>query len=812
MMMSAFGQHLGFSQKLIALAVLAALSPAYAEEEPAGAARTEAEAAPAAAEAAPAAAEAAPAAAEAAPAAAAAGGAAPAEEEADIAKLTKPESWVSVGLRAFAGDNPRPLFGEYNGMRDDDLYGLFDFDITKLNDETGTWTNFQGTNLGLSDRELRFLQQKQGNWKYSLEYSELERIYPRTINTGLQGAGTTTPTVNVLAAPGTGSDLELSTKRKAFTFAADKWFTPAFQFEFSFKNEDKDGDRLFGKGFTCPSGAAPSPTCTTMAAGVNQWALLLLPEPINSNTKQFEGKLNFVSGKLALSGGYYGSFYTNDNGTLTPTINGTLINPLGAPTAAPNAGLYGILQLPMALPPDNQAHQFYVSGTYGFTPTTRATFKLAYTHATQDDDFAGKGLTGAPAGVTNYGGRVDTTLAQVGMTMRPMPKLSLNANLRYEDREDKSPLQPYNIEGVNRFVNGTYSLRKAAGKLEGTYKLPSNFSGTLGVDYEYIDRGQLSSPECIDLGDGSCLGDSVAGLSGLRAKTYETSYRAELRRSMENVTGAISYIHSDRDGSSWLKPLALPATGVIEGNPDPACVPPPAPAVNPCIYNRTGIFPSIFMDRKRDKVKLSADWSVTEQVSLQFVVEDARDDYTAPTTKGLQSGSMRLYSIDASWALSEAWKLRGYWSLGDQTIDVDHSTGYMADLRNRNETVGLGVVGRATRRLEVGADVTYLVDSNRYGQTLDQNASAANRAFLAQSGGLPNVTFRQTTLKLFGKYAVQKNADIRVDYVHQHTDLEEWTWGYNGVPFLYSDNTTVSLVDAHENVDFIGVAFIYKWQ
>jgi hypothetical protein len=203
---------------------------------------------------------------------------------------------------------------------------------------------------------------------------------------------------------------------------------------------------------------------------------------------------------------------------------------------------------------------------------------------------------------------------------------------------------------------------------------------------------------------------------------------------------------------------------------------------------------------------------VTEQVSLQFVVEDARDDYTAPTTKGLQSGSMRLYSIDASWALSEAWKLRGYWSLGDQTIDVDHSTGYMADLRNRNETVGLGVVGRATRRLEVGADVTYLVDSNRYGQTLDQNASAANRAFLAQSGGLPNVTFRQTTLKMFGKYAVQKNADIRVDYVHQHTDLEEWTWGYNGVPFLYSDNTTVSLVDAHENVDFIGVAFIYKWQ
>ena len=811
--MSTFGQHFGFSQKLIALAILAALSPAYAAEEAATAAPAEAGAATAApAEAG--AATAAPAeagAATAAPAEAGAETAAPAEEEPDIAKLTKPESSVSVGLRAFRGDNPRPLFGQYNGMRDEDFYGLFDFDINRLDEETGTWTKFQGIDLGFSDRELSFMQQRQGNWKYSVEYSELERIYPRTINTAMQGAGTTTPTVNTLAAPGTGSDIELSTKRKAIGFAADKWFTPALQFEFNFKNEDKEGDRLFGRGFTCPSGAAPSPTCTTMAAGVNQWALLMLPEPISSNTKQFEGKLNFVGEKLALTGGYYGSFFTNDNGTLTPTINGTLNNPLGAPTTTPNAGLYGILQLPMALPPNNQAHQFYLSGTYGFTPTTRTTFKLAYTHATQDDDFASKGLANAPAGVTNYGGVVDTTLAQVGLTMRPTQKLSLNANLRYEDREDKSPLQPYNIEGTNRFVNGTYSLKKAAGKLEGSYQLPSNFRGTLGVDYEYMDRGQLSSPECIDLGDGSCLGDSVAGLSGLRAKTYEWTYRAELRRSMENVTGAISFSHSDRTGSSWLKPLALPATGVIEANDDPGCVPPPAPAVNPCIYNRTGIFPTMFMDRQRDKVKLTADWAVTEQVSLQFVVEEGRDDYTAPTSKGMQDGRMSLYGIDAAWLLSETWKLRGYWSLGDQTVHVAHSTGYMATLENRNETVGLGVVGKATRKLEVGADLTYLVDSNRYGQSLDRAASLSNQQFLAQSGGVPEVKFQQTTLKLFGKYAMQKNADIRVDFVHQRTDLQEWTWGYNGVPFAYSDNTTVSL-DSHENVSFLGVAFIYKWQ
>ena len=49
-----------------------------------------------------------------------------------------------------------------------------------------------------------------------------------------------------------------------------------------------------------------------------------------------------------------------------------------------------------------------------------------------------------------------------------MPKLSLNANLRYEDRKDESPQAQYNIEGANTFTNGTYSLKKTAAKLEGS--------------------------------------------------------------------------------------------------------------------------------------------------------------------------------------------------------------------------------------------------------------------------------------------------------------------------------------------------------
>lgn len=730
-------KHPGFSQTVIALAVLAAFGPAHAEDGD------------------------------------------------DLAQLTKPESSVSVGVGAASGgEKDRALFGQYNGLRKDSVNLLLDLDYVKRNDATGTWTTVRGRNLGLDNRELGFSMQKQGDWKFSADYNEITRHDPRTINTGMLNAGTTTPTVNLLSAPGTGSELNLELRRKGLGFGVEKWLTPSLQLEVNFKNEDKDGARLFGKGYACASSAAPG--CAAGSATATGTARLFVPEPIDSSTKQVDAKLNYSGEKLMLSGGYYGSFYNNMNGTLTPTVPGTLNNPLGTPLPL-STGLQSILQLPMALPPDNQAHQLYLSGSYAFTPKTRSTFKLAYTHATQDDNFLGSGLTGAPAGRTSLDGVLDTTLAQFGLTARPMPKLFLLANLRYEDKKDRTPIALYNLEGTNTWTNGHISNKKIAGKAEASYQLPLNVKGTLGGDYESIDRGTFVAT------------DQLAGLSGIRQKTEEIGYRAELRRAMsETLTGAISYGHSRRDGSSWLKPNSGANTGVT-------------PLSDSAIYSRTAIFPMIFTNRTRDKVKLLADWMPMERLSLQFAFEDAKDDYSAPTTKGLQDSGMRLYSIDAAYTLSDKWKLNAYWSQSEQTIRVDHSSGYQADIRDKNDTLGLGVVGKPTGRLDVGANLSYINDRTAYGQTLDVLATTANQNFLASSGGLPDVTFRQTRLNLFTKYALDKKSDIRLDFIHQQSYLNEWTWGYNGVPFAYSDNTTISMLP-NQRVSFIGITYIYKMQ
>lgn len=742
--MKASNQCLGFSQTLIALAMFAAFGPAQAQW------------------------------------------------------ASLPESWVSVGVGAVSGDSKdRARFGMFNGLRDERVYGLFDFEYLNRDAATGRWTTFEGQNLGLDTRQVLFTTRKLGDWKVSVGYSEILREDPRTINTAMLGVGTTTPTVVRLAAPGTGNEVNLELKRKAVTLAGDKWITPNLQFEASFKSEDKDGARQFGRGFACSAAWVAAGSC---ASSTTQWALLFLPEPINSSIRQFDAKLNYSNDRTLVSIGYYGSFYVNDNGNLTPTIPSILNNPLGTATTV-DSGLRTTLGLPMALQPDSQAHQFYVSGNYRFTPTVKATFKVAYTHATQDDDFLGMGLSGAPAGRSNLGGELNTTLAQFGLTARPMPALSLLGNVRYEHKENKTPIALYNIEGQNAFTNANPSPKKLTGKAEASYQLPDGYRATAGYDYEFVDHGTFTPT------------DNVAGISGLRQKTEENGYRIELRRSMsEQLTGWIAYVHSEREGSSpWLKPFPLPRTGVTEADPDPSCVPPPAPAFNNCIYNRTGIFPFIFEDRRRNKVRLMANWTPTDRLSLQLFAENGRDTYAGPTEHGLRSSNFDMYGLDAAYTISDAWKLTAYASRGDSTVRAGHSTGYDATLKDTADSLGIALNGNVSERLQVGADFTYLRDKLVYFQELDQAASAVNIAFLAASGGLPDVTYRLARLKLFGQYLVDKTSSIRLDLIHNRTKFNEWTYQFNGVPFAFSDNTTLSAQE-DQNATFVGVSYIYRWQ
>ena len=147
-----------------------------------------------------------------------------------------------------------------------------------------------------------FSQQKQGDWKYYGDYNVIERNYANTINTNLLGIGTDALTVT-RTPQGTGSDVNLKTERRGFTFGGEKWISNNLQFETSFKTEEKTGARIFGRALTCNAtavGTANGYGC--VAAGgtspATAGAMLLLPEPINYKMNQFDAKFNWHTDKI----------------------------------------------------------------------------------------------------------------------------------------------------------------------------------------------------------------------------------------------------------------------------------------------------------------------------------------------------------------------------------------------------------------------------------------------------------------------------------------------------------------------------------
>ncbi len=638
----------------------------------------------------------------------------------EITVLTRPESNIEFGLGYVNKDGLR--FGQYSGLNEKGTYGLLGGSLIKRDDATGTWLILKGRNLGLDNPELRFEHNRQGNWGYFIEYGVTPRFNPYTVNTGLSGIGTATQTINGAAL----RDVDLKTKREAVTLGFSKNLPAGWDFQVRFRNEEKDGARQWGQG---------------TSGTVN-----FLTDPINQTTRQLDAILGYAGEKLQLSGGYYGTLFENHN---------TVLN-------VPNSTVF----TQMALPPGNQSHQLHLAGGYSFTPTTRGTFKLAYANATQNEGF----FVVAPRLNTrsDLGGAVETTLLQMGIVARPMPKLSLRGNLRYEDRDDNTPLALYTTVGDTSTLDGfnePRSIRTLAGKLEASYALPLSLRLTGGVDYDEKKRNTFR----------------VASVSQ-RERTDETSYRVELRRSMsETLTGALAYIHSDREGSPFL--TTVRNTNILPGS--------------------NLIAPIHLADRKRDKVRLSADWQATEQLSLQFRVDESRDNYGQRdgSTLGAQKGEASAYSVDAAYAFSDEWQATAWISRDDTRYEqlTRLVNPWQAKLRNVGDSFGLGVRGKPLSRLEIGGDLSQsdMRDENR--QQLFAGVAVVDV--------VPDFSTKLTKLNLFAKYALKKNVDLRLNYIYDRFSTDDWTW----TNWTYSDGTRV-LQSPTQTVHFIGVMMNYNFK
>jgi MtrB/PioB family decaheme-associated outer membrane protein len=741
-------------------------------------------------------------------------GATLAQEIQNTAAYVSPENSVSIGAGISSGDqSDRTRFGLFNGLRENDGNLLLDFNYSGRDSNSGRWMTLQGRNLGLDSRELRFDYRHLGDFRLKVDYGEITRHDPRIINSSLQGSGTTTPTVSLLGTPGTGQELNLELKRKALGFELQKMFLGNFQFEVSFKNEDKDGARLFGVGFACstgnyPAGAGNYPPglngCPAApAATAGQTAILMLPEPVNSTIRQFEAKLNYNGPSLKLTGGYYGNFYTNNNGSINPSIVGNTIGNLNGGTDTWNTFVRGYMLTPVALWPDSQAHQLYLSGNYALAPHTKVNFKASYTRATQNENFGAMGLTGGPAGVNDLGAKLDTTRLQAGISSRPMTKLHLTGDVMHEEKENKTPLAVYNTYtpyAQRPWTNAAMSPSKSEVKAQAGYHLPYHLELIGGVRYERENFGRWTPT------------DIPGGINGLRQKLDIYSYRVELRKTMsETFSGSAAYVSERRDGASpWLRVFsgfkdAYPASEncAAAGNT-------PATA-NGCIYGAGNEYAFHQENMQREKWRLMGNWAPMDRLSVQGLFEFGSDKFRGPGLSGLESTGMHNASLDADYQVTENWKLRAFITANKRSYHMERTGDYEVRMTDTSTTMGFGFTGTPAGNFRVGGDLLAMRDVLDYGLT---GQSATARATFAASGynGLPEVKFTLLRLNLYGDYIFNKASSVRLDFIHHRTYFDEWTWeGRNGFPFLYSDNTTLS-AKTTQSVNFLGARYVHKFQ
>lgn len=164
--------------------------------------------------------------------------------------------------------------------------------------------------------------------------------------------------------------------------------------------------------------------------------------------------------------------------------------------------------------------------------------------------------------------------------------------------------------------------------------------------------------------------------------------------------------------------------------------------------------------------------------------------------------------MDLAYSLSDNWELTGFASTSRQSLDINHST-YLLSLDNDSDIFGLGIKGKVTPRLNVGANAVYLNDNTRYGLQAAPGSSAANVNQAAI--GVPDVSYRQSSFNLYGAYAMDKHSNVRLDLIHQEYKFNEWSWSNNGTPFVFADGTTVTM-NPNQKVTFLGLTYIYKWQ
>ena len=340
--------------------------------------------------------------------------------------------------------------------------------------------------------------------------------------------------------------------------------------------------------------------------------------PVDHATDDIEVALTYSADWWQSSLIYFGSIFRNKNKSLT------FDNPYTA-TAGVDTGQ-------LALLPDNESHQVTLTGSVLLPARTTLNGQLSFGHLTQNEELlpytSNTLLATNPLPVTSANAEVDTLNLNIRAVSTPWPKITLEGELRYNDYDNKTPVNVYTpivtdtAPAVASVNNTAYDYTRRDIKLRGEYRLNSSLKFHAGFDTQRFDRNRQD-----------------------RSRTTTDRIWFRLRTRTKNTSKLdIDLYTENRDGSTY---------STVEN---------PIAPENPLMrkYNMA--------DRKRDGIKLRGSVYAGGRTDFGWEVEYSDDNYDSSAIGLTESDYLRV-GADFTWLLGEAAST--YVSLYNEQINTD---------------------------------------------------------------------------------------------------------------------------------------------
>lgn len=594
-------------------------------------------------------------------------------------------------------------FGDYTGLNRKGPYAIGDATLRYRGDNANYW-NLYASDLGLDSRRVEMEGGRQGVYKAVLNYSELPKLISDTARTPFSGVGSDQLTLpsNWVRGQTTGTmplldtslhDVDLRTDRKRLGVGLT--FTPQERWEYTVhvKHERKEGLKDLGGGFLFTS--------------------TLLPEPVDYTTNQIDLGVGYKGDNWSTKLAYYGSFFRDDNRSLA--------------WRDPFSHTTGGGENQLALPPDNEFHQLSLSGNYKITKTTIATARLAAGRMTQNDDFlpytVNPFINTAPLPRDSLDGKVNVTNFDARLTSVPTPRLHLQADLRLDNRNNKTPQESYqyvltdSVPAVAAATNIPQSYRRREAKVSGRYRVGKIVRLSAGAGHDRYERPDQAVKE----GKENTVWAEVRVQSSDRTRTSVRLTRAKRTGSYEPVT------------------TTLPQDPLIRR------------------YNMA--------NRTRDQVSGRFSYTPRRTVSLGLTVNYANDDYDE-TTIGLTKSTDKSVTGDVAYSPSSLTSLHAF--VSTEVIDSDQAGGqnistpiWFATTKDTSNMVGFGAETHDEfKEWSVGFDYTYSQSRGEIGQRGQTN--------------FPDLKSRLHSFKAYGRHNVNDNFAAELAYYYEEYDSDDW--------------------------------------